>query len=38
MEPNQIIKGYKIIKRIGKGGCGAVYLVEKENEYYALKK
>ena len=32
------IKGYKIIKRIGKGGFGAVYLVEKENKYYALKK
>ena len=32
------IKGYKIIKRIGKGGCGAVYLVQKENKYYALKK
>ena len=32
------IKGYKIIKRIGRGGCGAVYLVQKENKYYALKK
>ena len=38
MEKNQIIKGYKIIKRIGKGGFGAVYLVEKKKKYYALKK
>ena len=32
------IKGYQIIKRIGKGGCGAVYLAQKENENYAIKK
>ena len=31
-------KGYEEIKRIGKGGCGTVYLVKKENKYYALKK
>ena len=34
----QNIKGYKIIKKIGSGGNGAVYLVEKENNIYALKK
>ena len=38
MEKNKNIKGYKIIKRIGKGGFGALYLVQKENKYYALKK
>ena len=32
MEKNQIIKGYKIIKRIGKGGFGTVYLVEKKKK------
>ena len=31
-------KGYKEIRRIGKGGCGVVYLVKKENKLYALKK
>ena len=29
---------YKIIKEIGKGGFGTVYLIEKENKKYALKK
>ena len=29
---------YEIIKTIGKGGLGIVYLVKKDNEYYALKK
>ena len=29
---------YEIIRRIGKGSLGQVYLVKKENEYYALKK
>ena len=40
MESIQIIKEYKIIKIIGRGGCGIVYLVQKGNndEYYALKK
>ena len=38
MDTNKYIKGYKIIKRIGKGGFGAVYLVQKENKNYALKK
>ena len=40
MEPIQIIKEYKIIKIIGRGGCGIVYLAQKGNkdEYYALKK
>ena len=27
-----------IIKKIGEGGCGNVYLIEKDNQYYALKK
>ena len=31
-------KGYQIIERIGRGGCGIVYLVQKENKNYALKK
>ena len=38
MNTNVSIKGYKIKKRIGKGGCGAVYLVYKNNKYYAMKK
>ena len=40
MEPIEIIKEYKIIKIIGRGGCGIVYLAQKGNkdEYYALKK
>ena len=29
---------YKEIKQIGRGGCGVVYLVQKDNKYYALKK
>ena len=29
---------YKIIKIIGEGGYGEVYLIEKGNEKYALKK
>ena len=27
-----------IIRKIGEGGCGNVYLIEKDNKYYALKK
>ena len=38
MDTTQIIKGYEIKERIGKGGYGAVYLVQKENQQYALKK
>ena len=38
MDKNQNIKGYKKIRRIGKGGCGVVYLVQKDNKNYALKK
>ena len=38
MDPNQYIKGYKKIKRIGKGGCGEVFLVKKDDKNYALKK
>ena len=38
MNTNVSIKGYKIKKRIGKGGCGEVYLVYKNNKYYAIKK
>ena len=29
---------YKIIKEIGKGAFGTVYLIEKDNKNYALKK
>ena len=29
---------YKTIKKIGKGGFGEVYLIEKDNKEYALKK
>ena len=38
MDVNHIIKGYQIIKILGKGGFGIVYLVQKENKYFALKK
>ena len=38
MDTSKNIKGYQLIKRIGKGGCGAVYLAQKENENYAIKK
>ena len=31
-------KEYKIIKPLGEGGFGIVYLVEKDNKRYALKK
>ena len=31
-------KEYKIIKMLGEGGFGIVYLVEKDNKRYALKK
>ena len=30
--------GYKVIRPLGEGGFGAVYLVEKDNKTYALKK
>ena len=36
MDTNKNIKGYQIIKRIGKGGCGAAYLAQKENAYIVL--
>ena len=32
MDTSKTIKGYQIKQRIGKGGCGAVYLAQKENE------
>ena len=32
------IHQYKTIKKIGKGGFGEVYLIEKDNKEYALKK
>ena len=31
-------KEYKIIKQLGEGGFGKVYLVKKDNQKYALKK
>ena len=31
-------KGYQIKQRIGIGGCGAVYLAQKGNKNYAIKK
>ena len=31
-------KGYEIKERIGKGGCGSVYLAQKEKNTYAIKK
>ena len=38
METNQNINAYKKIRKIGKGGCGVVFLVQKNNKNYALKK
>ena len=37
MDTSKTIKGYQIKQRIGKGGCGAVYLAQKENKNYAMK-
>ena len=31
-------KKYEIIEELGKGGQGPVFLVKKDNKYYALKK
>ena len=31
MDTSKTIKGYEKKERIGKGGCGAVYLAQKEN-------
>ena len=31
-------KGYEIKERIGKGGCGSVYLAQKEKNTNAIKK
>ncbi|MEQ8224885.1 MAG: serine/threonine-protein kinase [Candidatus Eremiobacterota bacterium] len=36
--PEQIINEYKIIKPLGKGAMGKVYLAKKENNYYAIKE
>ena len=33
-----ILSNNNIIKKLGEGGCGNVYLIKKENKYYALKK
>ena len=38
MDINKNIKGYQIKERLGQGGYGTVYLAQKENEYYAVKK
>ena len=38
MEAKKIIHGYEIMKKLGKGGCGIVYLAKKGNKYYALKR
>jgi len=38
MEAKKIINGYEIMKKLGKGGCGIVYLAKKGNKYYALKR
>ena len=37
MDTSKTIKGYEIKEKIGKGGCGAVYLAQKENKNYAMK-
>ena len=33
----KIINGYQIKELIGKGGCGEVYLAQKENKNYEMK-
>jgi len=37
-EPGHVIKGYEIIEIIGKGAMSRVYLVKKNNTFYALKE
>lgn len=38
LQENEIIRGYRVIKTLGTGGMGKVYLVEKDNYSYALKE
>jgi len=38
METGAEVKGYRVLRKLGTGGFGAVYLVEKEGRRYALKQ
>ncbi len=37
LSPGAMIDGFKVIKPLGDGGFGLVYLVEKHGKLYALK-
>lgn len=37
MNIGDTINGYTILSKIGKGGFGVVYMVEKDNQHYAMK-
>lgn len=36
-EPGQLVDGWRIVRRIGRGGYGVVYEVEKDGQRFALK-
>ncbi|MCY1043865.1 hypothetical protein OV208_21280 [Corallococcus sp. bb12-1] len=37
LKPGQMVDGWRVVKPLGAGGFGAVYLVEKDGQKFALK-